>query len=143
MQCTGEWSGRRPLMILLNIHRYKNLPYIVRRQFRGLLNILCILLFSVVIISLLRQVGHFLQRYTGSHQVSSHPLTGMGFFRGNYLTDLDDMVRQLQEAHESRRLERKLRTFLKAALLIVDEVGYLPPFQAPGSFGFSDGEPTI
>lgn len=43
-----------------------------------------------------------------------------------YFTTLDDMVRQLQEAHESRRLERKLRTFLKAALLIVDEVGYLP-----------------
>ncbi len=27
MQCTGEWPGKRPLMILTNIHRCKNLPY--------------------------------------------------------------------------------------------------------------------
>lgn len=41
-------------------------------------------------------------------------------------TTLDDMVRNLKEADASARFVKKLRTYLKPAVLVVDEVGYLP-----------------
>jgi DNA replication protein DnaC len=43
-----------------------------------------------------------------------------------YFTSLDDMVRQLRSAEELGRLNRKMRTYTRPAILVVDEVGYLP-----------------
>lgn len=43
-----------------------------------------------------------------------------------YFTSLDDMVRQLRNAHELGRLSRKMRTYTRPAVLVVDEIGYLP-----------------
>ena len=43
-----------------------------------------------------------------------------------YLTTLDDLVRNLNEAEASGRFAKKLQTYLKPAVLVVDEIGYLP-----------------
>jgi DNA replication protein DnaC len=43
-----------------------------------------------------------------------------------YFTSLDDLVRNLREAESSGRFARKLQTYLKPSVLVVDEVGYLP-----------------
>ena len=43
-----------------------------------------------------------------------------------YFTSLDDMVRQLKAADAIGRLTSKLPTYLRAHILVVDEVGYLP-----------------
>ena len=43
-----------------------------------------------------------------------------------YLHTLDDLVRNLREAEASGRFAKKLQTYLKPAVLVVDEVGYLP-----------------
>jgi len=43
-----------------------------------------------------------------------------------YFTTLDDMVRNLKEADATGRFARKLTTYLKPAVLVLDEVGYLP-----------------
>lgn len=43
-----------------------------------------------------------------------------------YFTSLDDMVRQLRAAEELGRLNRKMRAYTRPAILVVDEVGYLP-----------------
>ena len=43
-----------------------------------------------------------------------------------YYTTLDDLVRQLKAAENAGRFARKLQTYLRPAVLIVDEVGYLP-----------------
>lgn len=43
-----------------------------------------------------------------------------------YFTTLDDMVRNLKEADATGRFARKLATYLKPAVLVLDEVGYLP-----------------
>jgi len=44
-----------------------------------------------------------------------------------YFTTLDDLVKHLAAAEASGKLKQKLRTYThKSALLIVDEVGYLP-----------------
>jgi DNA replication protein DnaC len=43
-----------------------------------------------------------------------------------YFTTLDDLVRNLKEAEASGRFAKKLQTYLKPAVLVVDEVGYLP-----------------
>jgi DNA replication protein DnaC len=43
-----------------------------------------------------------------------------------YFTSLDDMVRQLRAAEELGLLNRKMRTYTGPAVLVVDEVGYLP-----------------
>jgi DNA replication protein DnaC len=43
-----------------------------------------------------------------------------------YFTSLDDMVRQLRAAEELGRLNRKMRTYTRPAILVVDEVGYVP-----------------
>jgi len=43
-----------------------------------------------------------------------------------YFTSLDDMIRQLRSAEELGRLNRKMRTYTRPAILVVDEVGYLP-----------------
>jgi DNA replication protein DnaC len=41
-------------------------------------------------------------------------------------TTLDDLVQQLTTAESRNQLQHKLKTYLKPALLVVDEVGYLP-----------------
>ena len=43
-----------------------------------------------------------------------------------YFTSLDDMVRNLKAAEVSGRLTRKLPSYLRPAVLAVDEVGYQP-----------------
>jgi DNA replication protein DnaC len=43
-----------------------------------------------------------------------------------YFTTLDDLVRNLNEAEATGRFAKKLQTYLKPAVLVVDEIGYLP-----------------
>ena len=43
-----------------------------------------------------------------------------------YHTTLDDLIRQLKIAEAAGRYPKKLQTYLRPAVLIVDEVGYLP-----------------
>jgi DNA replication protein DnaC len=43
-----------------------------------------------------------------------------------YYTTLDDLIRQLKIAEAAGRYPKKLQTYLRPAVLIVDEVGYLP-----------------
>jgi DNA replication protein DnaC len=43
-----------------------------------------------------------------------------------YFTTLDDLVRQLKAADAIGRLNRKLRTYLCPAVLVIDEAGYQP-----------------
>jgi DNA replication protein DnaC len=48
-----------------------------------------------------------------------------------YFTTLEDLVRNLKEAEASGRFAKKLQTYLKPAVLVVDEVGYLPLWTSP------------
>ncbi|MBA3488628.1 MAG: ATP-binding protein [Longispora sp.] len=43
-----------------------------------------------------------------------------------YFTTLDDMVRRLRTAEAAGRFNRQLAAYLRPAVLVVDEVGYLP-----------------
>jgi DNA replication protein DnaC len=43
-----------------------------------------------------------------------------------YFTTLDDLVRNLKDAEASGRFAKKLQTYLKPAVLVVDEVGICP-----------------
>lgn len=43
-----------------------------------------------------------------------------------YFTSLDDMIRHLRAADELGRLIPKMRAYTRPAVLIIDEVGYLP-----------------
>jgi DNA replication protein DnaC len=43
-----------------------------------------------------------------------------------YFTTLDDLVRRLRAAEATGRFNRQLQAFLRPAVLVVDEVGYLP-----------------
>ncbi len=43
-----------------------------------------------------------------------------------YYTTLDDLIRQLQLAEPAGRYPKKLQTYLRPSVLVVDEVGYLP-----------------
>jgi DNA replication protein DnaC len=53
-----------------------------------------------------------------------------------YFTSLDDLVRNLREAESTGRFARKLQTYLKPAVLVVDEVGYLPLSRADANMVF-------
>jgi DNA replication protein DnaC len=53
-----------------------------------------------------------------------------------YFTSLDDMVRNLREAESAGRFAKKLQTYLKPAVLVCDEVGYLPLSRAEGNMVF-------
>src|SRR5581483_2610180 len=53
-----------------------------------------------------------------------------------YFTTADDMVRNLKEAEAGGRFARKLQTYLKPAVLVLDEVGYLPLSRAEGNMVF-------
>lgn len=43
-----------------------------------------------------------------------------------YFTTLDDLVRRLRAAEATGRFNRQLQAYLRPAVLLVDEVGYLP-----------------
>jgi DNA replication protein DnaC len=53
-----------------------------------------------------------------------------------YFTTLDDLVRQLKAADAIGRLTRKLRTYLRPAVLVIDEVGYQPLERAEANLVF-------
>ena len=53
-----------------------------------------------------------------------------------YFTSLDDVVRNLREAEAAGRFAKKLQTYLKPSLLVVDEVGYLPLNRADANMVF-------
>lgn len=46
------------------------------------------------------------------------------------------MVRNLSEAESTGRFAKKLQTYLKPAVLVLDEVGYLPLSRAEGNMVF-------
>jgi IstB-like ATP binding protein len=51
-------------------------------------------------------------------------------------TTLDDLVRNLNQAEASGRFAKKLQTYLKPAVLVVDEIGYLPLARADANMVF-------
>jgi DNA replication protein DnaC len=53
-----------------------------------------------------------------------------------YFTTLDDLVRNLSDAEATGRFRKKLQTYLKPSLLVVDEVGYLPLSRAEANMVF-------
>ncbi|WFB88433.1 MULTISPECIES: IS21-like element helper ATPase IstB [Streptomyces] len=53
-----------------------------------------------------------------------------------YFTSLDDMVRQLKAAEDQGRLISKLTSYLRPAVLVVDEVGYQPLERAEANLVF-------
>lgn len=53
-----------------------------------------------------------------------------------YFTTLDDMVRQLKSADAVGNLARKMHTYLRPGVLVVDEVGYQPLERAEANLVF-------
>jgi DNA replication protein DnaC len=53
-----------------------------------------------------------------------------------YFASVDDLVRQLREAEAVGRFAKKLQTYLKPAVLVLDEVGYLPLSRAEANMLF-------
>jgi DNA replication protein DnaC len=53
-----------------------------------------------------------------------------------YYTTLDDLVRRLRTAETAGRFNRQLTVYLRPAVLIVDEVGYLPLNRAEANMVF-------
>ncbi len=53
-----------------------------------------------------------------------------------YFTTLDDLIRNLREAEGLGRFPKKLQTYLKPAVLVLDEVGYLPLTRADANMVF-------
>ncbi|WP_304598553.1 IS21-like element helper ATPase IstB [Plantactinospora sp. BC1] len=53
-----------------------------------------------------------------------------------YFTSLDDMVRHLTAADTIGRLARKLHTYLRPNVLVIDEVGYQPLERAQANLVF-------
>lgn len=53
-----------------------------------------------------------------------------------YFTTLDDLVRKLRAAEATARFNRQLAVFLRPAVLVVDEVGYLPLDRAEANMVF-------
>jgi DNA replication protein DnaC len=53
-----------------------------------------------------------------------------------YFTTLDDLVRRLRAAEATGRFARQLTAFLRPALLVCDEVGYLPLDRAEANMVF-------
>jgi DNA replication protein DnaC len=58
-----------------------------------------------------------------------------------YFTTLDDLVRRLRTAEATGRFNRQLQAFLRPAVLVVDEVGYLP-WTAPKPTCSSNSSPA-
>ncbi|MGH3517791.1 MAG: IS21-like element helper ATPase IstB [Haloechinothrix sp.] len=55
---------------------------------------------------------------------------------GVYFTTLDELIRKLHAADATGRLARQIRTYLRPAVLIIDEVGYLPLNQTDANLLF-------
>jgi len=53
-----------------------------------------------------------------------------------YFTSLDDLVRKLKLAQATGRFNRQLTSYLRPAVLVVDEVGYLPLDRAEANMVF-------
>ena len=53
-----------------------------------------------------------------------------------YFTTLDDLVRRLRAAEATGRFNRQLQAFLRPAVLVCDEVGYLPLNRAEANMVF-------
>jgi DNA replication protein DnaC len=53
-----------------------------------------------------------------------------------YFTTLDDLVRRLRAAEATGRFPRQLQAYLRPAVLVVDEVGYLPLDRADANLAF-------
>jgi len=53
-----------------------------------------------------------------------------------YFTSLDEAVRQLRAAEAAGRFAKKLQTYLRPAVLVLDEVGYLPLDRAAANMVF-------
>lgn len=53
-----------------------------------------------------------------------------------YFTSLDDLVRKLRAAEATGRFNRQLGVYLRPAVLVVDEVGYLPLDRAEANMVF-------
>jgi len=53
-----------------------------------------------------------------------------------YFTSLDEAVRQLRAAEQTGRFAKKLQTYLRPAVLVLDEVGYLPLDRAAANMVF-------
>lgn len=53
-----------------------------------------------------------------------------------YYTTLDDLVRRLRTAEAAGRFNRQLAAYLRPAVLVVDEVGYLPLDRAEANMVF-------
>lgn len=53
-----------------------------------------------------------------------------------YFTTLDDMVSNLAEAETTGRFAKKLQTYLKPSVLVLDEIGYLPLNRAEANMVF-------
>lgn len=53
-----------------------------------------------------------------------------------YFMTLDDMVANLKTAEATGRFQKKLQTYLKPSVLVVDEVGYLPLSRAEANMVF-------
>lgn len=53
-----------------------------------------------------------------------------------YFTTLDDLVRKLRAAEATGRFNRQLAAYLRPAVLVVDEVGYLPLSPAEANMVF-------
>jgi DNA replication protein DnaC len=60
-----------------------------------------------------------------------------------YFTSLDDLVRQLKLAEATGRFARKLQTYLRPAVLVLDEVGYLPLGREEAKHGLPARLPQI
>jgi DNA replication protein DnaC len=53
-----------------------------------------------------------------------------------YFTSIDDLVRKLRTAQTTGRLSRQLQVYLRPAVLVIDEVGYLPLDRAEANLVF-------
>ena len=53
-----------------------------------------------------------------------------------YFTTLDDCVRQLRAAEAAGRFAKKLQTYVRPAVLVLDEVGYVPCDRAAANMVF-------
>ena len=53
-----------------------------------------------------------------------------------YFITLDDLVRKLRTAEDTGRFNRRLAALLRPAVMVVDEVGYLPLDRAEANMVF-------
>ncbi|MGH3499522.1 MAG: IS21-like element helper ATPase IstB [Nocardioidaceae bacterium] len=53
-----------------------------------------------------------------------------------YFTSLDELISKLRSAQTAGRLTRQLRVYLRPALLVIDEIGYLPLDRADANLLF-------